>query len=420
MLHAYDVRTGVLTFGNGAKRRVEATPVQLNGAQALAVPSAEATEIYVFDEQGRHVQTIDGMTGFALLKFQWSDTGLLSIRETGDHTTRVLRDDKGVPTSIISARGYRTRLGVKDGWLAVVATPSDHISRITTSPQGLVTEFQNATNARTSLRYDSHGKLTAIEGPTGSSLTLKGSDSANDFSTTVTTGGGRSWTHSVKSEGTRVVRTYTDAAGIHTTVEIEENKRVLKTPDGTIYRFTLQADPQWGTAAWIPAVEAETPAGRRWAITETRKGGLVNHQLQSQTYQRTLTIDSATWSLSYKPSRRKIVLHTPEGGSKTTTLDEKGQLLRVDQSGSAPLVYAYDSQSRLKSITHGEGANARQWRYEFNSAERTVTTTDPRGRRRVVSFNRSGHATALTTPGGNKVAAERNELEQVTAFSPPG
>ncbi len=420
VLHAYDVKEHVLTFGSGAKRRVDALSVRLNGAPALAVPSLEATEIYVFDAQGRHLQTIDGVTGFALLKFQWSDAGLLSISEIGDHTTRILRDDKGVPTSIISARGYRTRLGVKDGWLVAVATPSDHISRITTSPQGLVTEFRNATNARTSLRYDSQGKLTAIQGPTGSSLTLKGSGSANNSSTTVTTGGGRSWTHSVKSEGTRVVRTYTDAAGIHTNVEIEGNKRVLKTPDGTIYRFTLQADPQWGTAAWIPAVEAQTPAGLRWTITETRKGGPVKHQLQPQTHERTLTVDGAAWTLSYEPSSRKIAVHTPEGGSRTTTLNDKGQTLRIDQVGFAPLLYAYDSQSRLKSITHGEGADARQWRYEFNPAERTVTSIDPLGKKRVLSFDQSGHATALTTPEGNKVVAEWNELEQVTAFSPPG
>lgn len=62
VLHAYDVKEPVLTLGNGARRRVDASPVTLNSEPALAVPSAEATEIYVFDAQGRHLQTIDGVT----------------------------------------------------------------------------------------------------------------------------------------------------------------------------------------------------------------------------------------------------------------------------------------------------------------------------------------------------------------------
>jgi YD repeat-containing protein len=296
VLHAYDVKDQVLTFGNGARRRVDASPVKLNGEPALAVPSSEATEIYVFNAQGRHLQTIDGVTGFALLKFEWSDAGLGSISEIGKHTTHILRDDKGVPTSIVSARGYRTHLGIKDGWLAAVATPSDHITRITTSPQGLVTEFRNASNARTTLRYDGQGKLAAIEGPTGLSLTLKNEDHSNGSSLTVSTAGGRSWTHSMERSGNHVTRTYTDPAGTVRTVEIDGNKRVLKTPDGTSYRLTLQADPQWGTAASMPAIEAESPAGRRWTIAETRKGVSLNEQLQPQAHQRTLTVDGVTWT----------------------------------------------------------------------------------------------------------------------------
>ena len=127
--------------GNGNRRRVEARRVTLNGQPALALPSTEATEVYVFDATGRHVETIDGMTGAVRLRFQWSDEGLDSITEPGERITRIRRDENGIPVSIATSRGYRTRLGVRDGWLAAVVDPSNQITRISARADASLPNF---------------------------------------------------------------------------------------------------------------------------------------------------------------------------------------------------------------------------------------------------------------------------------------
>src|SRR5262245_8173288 len=81
------------------------------------------------------------MTGAVRLRFQWSDEGLDSITEPGERITRIRRDENGIPVSIATSRGYRTRLGVRDGWLAAVVDPSNQITRISARADASLPNF---------------------------------------------------------------------------------------------------------------------------------------------------------------------------------------------------------------------------------------------------------------------------------------
>ena len=419
ILHAYDVKNRVLVLGNGNRRKVAASPAKFKGESAWAVPSVEAREIYVFDSEGHHLETLDGLTGAVRHRFQWDKAGLASVTEPGERVTQIRRDATGVPVSIVSALGYPTRVGIRDGWLAALAGPSEYVTKIATTSDGLVTEVQNAVGARTSFRYDRDGRLEAIQGPTGEAASFERTEVNDGYSLKATTGTGRTWTSTVRRERDRLFREFIDSSGRKTTVEVHGNRRVLKTPDGTTYRFNLDADPQWGLAALVPSVEVETPGGRRWKASETRTGAVVNTELAPQTTTRALTVENSTWTVEYEPANRTLTVKEPGGSRRTTSFDEQGRPIRDERAGFAAISYVYDTSGQIKSMTQGTGSDARQWSYERDSSKRTTTVVDPLGNKHTISFDSSGRPTELTTPSGEHYVVERDPLGRLVAFSTP-
>ena len=151
VLDGYDTSAGILVLGTGERRAAAASAVTVGGAAALAVPSADSLDVFVFDAQGRHLRTYDAITGALAYGFAWDAAGLASVTEPGGRVTRIRRDASGQPIEIVSARGYRTRLGTSGGWLAAVADPAGSITHIAASADGLVSALSDPTGASTTI-----------------------------------------------------------------------------------------------------------------------------------------------------------------------------------------------------------------------------------------------------------------------------
>ncbi|MBA3476731.1 MAG: RHS repeat protein, partial [Actinobacteria bacterium] len=421
VLQSYDIAAKVLVQGTGERRRVDATSLTMDGTAVLAVASEDGSAVYVFDAAGRHLQTFDAITGTKVYAFGWGPSGLDSITEPGGRVTRVRRDTAGSPIEVVAARGYRSRLGTRDGWLAAVADPSGHLTTITTRPDGLVTVLRDASDARTVLRYDDMGRLVEWHGPAGANVKLQRTDSANGFTVTATTGAGRTWSDSVRREDARVVRTHVDASGRTTTSEIEGAQRTTTAADGTIVHLKLTPDPRWGMAAPVAQqVEVASPGGRKSAIGETRTADPTATAAVPGASRRTLTVDGATWTLAFEPGGRAATVTQPDGRTRTTVFDEAGRVSHVDRPGAAAIAYAYDDHGRLERITVGAGDDARSWRYAFDAASGAVTTTDPLGRTRTTSADANGRTTAIEMSGNLTVGIEHDEVGRLSTVTPPG
>ena len=98
------------------------------------VPSQDGREVYVFQQYGQHVATVDPVTGAAVRTFQYdSSNRLTSITETRGGTTRLQYGQNAVTiTPPFSAGGQQTTLTL-DG-------PGGHAVAITT-PAGETTQF---------------------------------------------------------------------------------------------------------------------------------------------------------------------------------------------------------------------------------------------------------------------------------------
>ena len=417
VLASYDPANQLLQTGDGARRKVTATPVTADGQPALAVPSVDASEIYVFDTTGRQLRAIDGFTGMTTLAFAWGDQGLESITEPGDRQTRILRDAEGTPVQIVTSRGMRSKLGVLNGWLAAVVDPSGGITHLTTNASGLVEVIRDAAGARHVLRYDSAGRIASIDGPNGQTVSFSVAASPAGIEVQSLTGAGRGWDETIATNGDQTVRTYTDRTGTLTSVAIQGTSREVTTADGTKYDMTLSADAQWGMSAPVLSTSATSPAGRTLTIAEERQGAVVDDTLAAETYTRQTTVGTGIWTVSYDPTLRRLTASAPDGRKTDATYDDQDRVVNVATQGQPPVSYEYDSGGRLALMTMGSGASARQWRYDYDLATGAVTVTDPVGNARVLSTGPNGSGTELATPSGSEVAvAERDAAGHVVAY----
>jgi len=138
------------------------------------VSSVDGSEVYVFDQSGRHLSTQDALTGATHYQFGYNSAGLLTtITDASNLVTKVERDDSGNPTAIVAPNGQTTSLGLSsDGYLATIDEPGGAHREFTYDSGGLLKTYLHPNLATTSFTYDNMGRITHEDMPDGGSWTL--------------------------------------------------------------------------------------------------------------------------------------------------------------------------------------------------------------------------------------------------------
>src|SRR5262249_12413136 len=145
--NAYDSATGVLYLGDGTRRSGQALhPIPAPGGGFL-IPARQGREIYQFDQNGRHVSTLDRYTGTALYTLAYDSQGrLIGITDDSGNQTTVERSGDQ-PSAIVGPYGNRTTLSV--------------------DAKGYLSQVQQADGANTQLTYTDSGLLATLTDPRG-------------------------------------------------------------------------------------------------------------------------------------------------------------------------------------------------------------------------------------------------------------
>ena len=101
-------------------------PIARHALPASAIASTDGRQLYRFDANGRHLSTVDALTGATLYTFGYDSAGrLIKITDADNNGTTIERDGNGNPTAIVAPFGQRTTLTVDgNGWLASATNPA--------------------------------------------------------------------------------------------------------------------------------------------------------------------------------------------------------------------------------------------------------------------------------------------------------
>ena len=199
----------------------------LTGVIQNRVASEDGSEIYEFDGTGRHLRTLDALTGRAIFTFAYSPAGtLVSVTDADGNVTQIERNGAGKVTAIVSPFGQRTTVGLDaNGYLATLTNPANETIRVQHDSLGLLRSLTDAKNNPPHVfAYDSIGRLTRDTDPSGGYKSLVRQLSDTGMTATVTTALGRATTHSLFRLSTGDTRrVHTDPAGVVTTTEERAN-----------------------------------------------------------------------------------------------------------------------------------------------------------------------------------------------------
>jgi RHS repeat-associated protein len=435
--------------GNGRIRRA-AVGLPGFGDAELAIPSEDGTEVFQFDRDGRHLRTVEALTGVVRWSFGYDAAGrLVSVTDGDGNRTDIVRDGAGAATAIEAPGGIRTELAVRgDGYLGSVENPAGEAVTLDYFAGGLLKSLTDARSRTASFTYEAAtGRLLTDTDKNGDTVTLRREKAPGGFQVVRTSELGKETRFRAEYlPGGGVRSRIVDPSGAESViVHGEDGVTTITDPDGSVTATRLAGDPRWGMRAPIVAeVTRTTPGGRRKVVTHARSVTLdaahAGDPFAVATLTDTFAVNGKTSTRTYTGATRVLRAVSAKGRQLTTTFDAhgrpvaedfgpdtadvistwdaKGRLAKVVQ-GTREVTYGYDAAKpqRLVSRTDGLGHATT---FGYDAAERVTSMTMPGGGTYGLEYDKAGNRTAIVMPNGARHAFAFSGTGQATGYTPPG
>ncbi len=422
-----------------------AAPVAYPGTTAIA--AEDGSELYLFDDQNRHVYTLQALTGALLYRFTYDAEGLLTaVIDGDDRATTIERDADGRPTAIVAPGGQRTVLSLNaDGYLSAIENPAGEVYGMGYGDGGLLSSFTRPSGSASTYTFDAAGRLIGATDAAGGTQTLQRSrDPASGVVTVTRTsplGAVTTYQTEKQPDGT-LVKTIAFPGGRDViTTDGPGASSTVSSSSGMTYSVTQGPDPRWGMMA--PVVTS---------ITTSTGGGLTSTLNQQQalvlsdpldvfsivSLTQTVDVNGRITTVAYDGAARSLTTTTPGGQQLVSVLDERGRVTSLrSASWSDEQTYAYDAEGRMTSMVHGNqsvtfaydaqnelisrtDAAGRTTAFDHDAAGRIVALTRPDASVVSFAYDANGNRTAVTMPGLQQHAQTYSLLDRRSSYTPPG
>jgi RHS repeat-associated protein len=424
-------------------RRIRKISLAFSGYtnQQLRIATEDGSQVYLFDNDGRHLRTEDALTGNTIYSFVYNPDGTLSaIRDIDSLLTTIERDSNGNATAIISPYGQRTNLvicvqgasppasqaqgggagasaGDSTGFLTAIIDPANDTTRFSYADGGLMTSLTDPKSNMHFFDYDSIGRLHIDRDPAGGFKQYDRTQLRNGYEILATSAEGRKKRYKVESLPTGGVQmTNTDESGL-TTIRIEGRNGVdsVIPPDGTVTAVVSSPDPRFGMQSPLSTVTVRTPGGLQSTVEQHRiitemSGANVTGMVDS------VLINGRIYKTVYDGNLKQFTSITPAGRQSVVKIDNKGRVIEESVPGVAPVGYTYDSQGRLVQAQQGGRISS----FTYDSRSRLATATDPLMRTTSFEYDAVGRITRQTLPDGKEIAYSYDSNSNLTSLTPPG
>ncbi len=408
---------------------------RVNSSEALAavefiVPSSDSGDYYVFNIVGRHLRTVDGISGTLLQTFVYDDLrNLVRLEDTHGNLTRIERDGTDRPVALIAPDGQRTEVTLDaHGYLASVTNPAGETYRMNYTTGGLLTSVEKPTGAQFTYQYDSHGRLLREQQPDGGGWTLGRTKTENGFESRLTSGEGRTSRFGTERlPATEVQRTTTAPDGTvasrrikTSTYDITETSTAA---DGTVRTSRKVPDPRVKMdAPYVAAATTTTPSGLVQSFSATRNATLADaaDPLSLTAWSERTTVNGRQSTVGYSAATRTWTRTSPAGRTSLVEINAQGRPVLSRFANLADVHYAYDARGRLSEIREGEGEAARTVSLTYDTLGNLASVTDSLGRVTSFEYDLAGRVTKQTLPDGRSVTTTYDPNGNLTSLTPPG
>jgi RHS repeat-associated protein len=411
--------------GNRRLRRLRRLLPGLSDSD-LAISSSDGREVYVFTQEGRHLRTVNTLTGIAVYQFGYDPDGrLVTVQDADGKVIAIERDTSGNPTAIVGPYGQRTTLALDgNGYLSDLTNPAGETTSFQYSSDGLMTGMTTPRGHAYNFTYDALGRLIRDDDPAGGYQALARSEFTNGYEVTRTTALGRTTTYRVENLPTgdkQMTNTFPDGTQA-TALQKTDGTQTATVQDGTVTTLKLGPDPRFGMQSPIPQTfSIQTPGGLTYSAGLTRSVSLSNPNdpmsLTSQTD--SLVVNSRTYQSQYTAATRQKTSLSPEGRQTVTTFDALGRVVQKERTGIEPIYLSYNANGQLTTISQGTTGNLRNITLGYSSGGYVSSLTDPLSRAVSFEYDLAGRVTRQILPGGREVMYGYDSNGNMTSITPP-
>ncbi len=420
---------GVLLISSTRERLERIEPPRAPGGDSGAtflIPAPDGSEIWEFASNGRHLRTLNPLTGATLYTFGYDTAGrLAAVTDMDGNRTNIERNAGGAATAIVAPGGQRTTLATNaNGYLSAFTNPLNQTTTLGYSTSGLLTSLTDPRGGAHTYSYNADGRLVVDTAPGGQSKTITRLEAPGHTTVTVTTAQNQVTTYElINLPNGDLQRRVTSPDGTAQTLTISDGSVwKLEAPDGTTYAVTYGPDPRWGMSAPLPAsVAISTPNGLLYqmetqrTVTLATPGNLFSLTQLAEEH----LINGRTWRYTYTASDRSLEVKTPTGRTFRNLLDAFGRIIGIvrDSSGGlADTSVSYDSSGRLAQITQ----QARTVSFGYSSSNWLTSVIAADGATSNMAVNAGGQVTGFTRPDGQAIAFAYDTMGNLTSLTPPG
>lgn len=422
--HALDSVAATLYFGDGSQRTQGAVDRKEHPSGEVRIPSESGAEIYAFDSGGRHLRTLDAVSGADRYAFTHDGEGRLAgARIADEQLCRIERGGERTEMRIVAPGGAHTNLLVDEaGYLSAVVDPSGARLEMRHAPDGLLLEIVDPLGNAYRFRYDELGRLSSEQHPDGSGSELRRTTTEKGFKVRRSTATGAELVYGVERlPGGVIRRTSGCCAGGGQTIADHhpDGHRALTYPDGSTLEIEDQPDPRFGSAApLIRRLLRRTPSGLTGEAVFSREVSVDPGDPTALTTQtERMLLNGRPFVTQVHGPERRVTFSSPEGRTATATIDVAGRLIAGEAPGFAPIQVERDATGGMTGAVMGshrvavlrddrgrstrvEFEAGRTLQYEFDTADRRVATVSSGSLRRGFDYDAAGNLTSLTAPSG--------------------
>lgn len=391
------------------------------------IPSEDGHEVYIFDNSGRHLRTLDAFTRAVRYEFSYdSQHGLSGVTDGDGNLTAIERDPNGSPTAVISPYGQRTELVVSAlGDLVSIRNPAGESTTLAYNSGGLLALMTDPRTNVWTFEYDSLGRLTRDADPAGGYQLLTRAETTNGPVVAISTALARTNRIEVSDLPTGGhKRLYTYPTGLQ--AEYEEHTSGVRTsrlPDGSLTVVVLGPDPRWGMLAPVVTTNITiTPGGLTNLMTSGRSTTLSNDLdiLSVRSWRETNAVNGRAYVNAYDAATRTQTNTTPAGRKLVAIYDRFMRPLREEILGLQPTFYRYDARGRMDQIVRGSGAQARTNVFTYDAGGFVAGATDQLGRSVSLGYDSAGRIISQTWLDQRNVGFSYDRSGNLAGVTPPG
>lgn len=440
--HYFDIPNSRLFYGYGTSVNMPYTSLPDGSIQVV---SLGGDEVFIFDFEGKHLETKNILTGSTKYTFNYEGNNKLQdITDAFLNVTKINRNALGQLISFESPYGLVTSVTLNSsGYVDSISNPKSETNYLVyktgtelleslTKPKGQVNTFT----------YDADGKLIKDESSAGNSISLNLSNLVNGQRIQMTTERGFDTFFDIfftDSEHYRRVTTYPTGDVLNFTEYYELGGKRLLAPTYSVDSGTVQ-DERFGSGYKRKSFEtltmdsvglttnfnqvivpsALTDIFNFDSITKTKTalGSILTEVYDSSLKQFTTTSNSG------KVYRKKInnneqTIEVQQGNERKwfITYDTRGRLNRIRQADKKSIIYNYDSNGFLRTTRNSLNETTR---YNYNTAGRLIKITLPDQRVINYQYDVNGNLIGVTPPGRPKHSYLYNLFDLVSKYIPPG